>query len=87
MKRLTLFVGSSEIDRTVRQMLKGWSARHPQIQVDYESVHSNPAAVVRLGITHLPALAIGDELIVQGMPDEWLLPLLDRLLTQRIKGD
>jgi hypothetical protein len=81
MKRLTLYTGSSEIDMAVRQILEGWSANHPHIQLEYESIHANPAAVVRLGITHLPALAIGDELIVQGMPDEWLLPLLDRLFT------
>jgi hypothetical protein len=68
-------------------MLESWSVNHPQVQLDYESIHTNPAAVVRLGITHLPALAIEDELIAQGMPDAWLLPLLDRLFAQGITHD
>jgi hypothetical protein len=81
MKQLTVYIGSSEIDETFRQMLENWGDRHPQIRLDVESIHTNPTAVVRLGITHLPALAIGDELIAQGLPDQWLLPLLDRLFT------
>lgn len=87
MKRLTLYVGSSEIDETVRQTLEDRRVHHPEIQLHYQSIHADPAAVVRLGITHLPALAIGDDLIVQRMPDEWLQPLLDRLFAQGANHD
>jgi hypothetical protein len=82
MKRLTLYLGSTETDVNVRQMLETWSGRHPRVTLEYESIHENPEAAVRLGITRLPALVSDDELIVQGVPDQWLLPLLDRLLDQ-----
>ena len=78
MKSLTLFLGDTDLDLLAKQVLDEWRARIPDIVIEYESVHNNPAAVVRLGITDLPALVREEEIIAQGTPEKWVLPPLDR---------
>ena len=80
MKTLTLFIGDSDTDVSVKQMLSSWSAAHSDVDLQYESVHKNPAAVVRLGITELPALVTDGEIIAQGPPETWVPELLSRML-------
>jgi hypothetical protein len=79
MKNLTLFMGDSEIDASIKQMLEDWAVDNPDITLKYESIHTNPAAVVRLGISELPALVLKEEIIAQGSHESWVLPLLDRV--------
>lgn len=79
MTTLTLFVGDSDADVSVRHMLNSWSTTQPNITLHCESVHMNPAAVVRLGITELPALVTDDEIIAQGPPEDWVPELLSRI--------
>jgi len=79
MQRIKVYLGSSQVDKQVQQLLEGWSGEHPQLLLDYVSIHVNPAAAVRLGITRLPALVIEDKLVVQGLRAEELLPRLNRM--------
>jgi hypothetical protein len=81
MTTLTLFVGDTDTDVSVRQILNSWSTRQPNITLHCESVHMNPAAVVRLGITELPALVTDGEIIAQGPPEYWVPELLSRIYT------
>lgn len=87
MKRLTLYLGGSDTDATIKRILEEWSANRSDVSLHYASIHSDPAAVVRIGITHLPALVMEGELIVQGMPEKWFMALLDRLLVQDNPGN
>lgn len=80
MKHLILYLGSSDADDTIRQMLEEWIADNPDVTLDYKSIHDNPTAAVRLGITDLPALVMEDELVTQGTLENWVMPLLDRMI-------
>jgi hypothetical protein len=77
MRTLVLFLGDSEIDTSVRQLLEQWIAATPDITLKCEDIHQNPISVVRLGITELPALVLEEEILAQGPPEKWVLPLLD----------
>jgi len=80
MKHLKLYMGST--DDAVRQLLEEWTSNRPDVTLDCESIHDNPAAAVRMGITKLPALVMEDELVAQGAPENWVTRLLDRLVLQ-----
>lgn len=79
MKHLTLFLGDSEMDISVKQMLQTWSTHNSHIALGCQSIHENPADAVRLGISDLPALVFEDEILAQGALEKWVLPLLDRV--------
>jgi hypothetical protein len=87
MKKLTLFLGDSDVDTAVKYMLEQWSAANPSVTLTSESIHTDPTPVVRLGITELPALVLDEEVIAQGAPEKWVLPLLDRVFTPDATGD
>jgi hypothetical protein len=80
MKHFTLYLGNSDIDNMIKHLLEAWSTNTPDVTLDYKSIHANPAGVVRLGITELPALVMDDEVIAQGTPENWITPLLGRLV-------
>jgi hypothetical protein len=71
-KTLILYTGSFEPGNVANERLKRWSAAQPDINMVCRSVHDDPAAVVRLGITRVPALVLDNEVIAQGAPDLWL---------------
>lgn len=71
-KTLILYTGSFEPGELANERLQLWSKTQPNISVERRSVHDDPAAVVRLGITSVPALVLDDEVIAQGAPDLWL---------------
>jgi predicted DsbA family dithiol-disulfide isomerase len=52
--------------------LQRWSKTQPDIEIIHRSIHENPAEIVRLGITHVPALVAGGKVIAQGAPEAWL---------------
>jgi len=79
MTHLTLYLGDSEADSAAKDLLEAWSEQIPTISLECHSIHADPAAVVRLGITQLPALVQADEIIAQGAPPDWVLPLLNRV--------
>lgn len=82
MKHLTLFLGNSDTDEAVKQMLEAWNENNKQVELDCVSIHMNPTAAVRFGITELPALIMEDEMVAQGTPENWVILLLDRLVMQ-----
>lgn len=82
MKQFTLYLGSSENDTLVKSILEAWCVGHPHVSVQYESIHVNPTAAVRFGITHLPALVTNEQLIVQGTVEDWLTTFLDQFIAQ-----
>jgi len=71
-KTLILYIGSFEPGEWANERLTRWSETQPNIDVERRSVHDDPVAVVRLGITSVPALMLDDEVIAQGAPDLWL---------------
>ncbi len=71
-KTLILYTGSFEPGEWANERLTRWSETQPNIDVERRSVHDDPVAVVRLGITSVPALVLDDEVIAQGAPDLWL---------------
>lgn len=82
MTRLTLYFGDSATDEPIKQMLEAWSTDKPNITLKCESIHSDPISAVRLGITDLPALVMESELIAQGSPENWIIPLIHRMVSQ-----
>ena len=87
MKTLLLYTGSFEPGELANERLKRWSETQPDINVERRSVHGDPAAVVRLGITSVPALVMDDEIIVQGSPDFWLTDDFLQSLRTRVGTD
>lgn len=83
MTRLTLYFGDSATDEPIKQMLEAWSTDKPNITLKCESIHADPTSAVRLGITDLPALVLGEEVIAQGTPESWIIPLIHRMVSQR----
>ncbi len=83
-KTLVLYTGSLESDRTVAERMLTWSNSQPNIEVITRSIHDDPAAVVLLGITDVPALTIADKVIVQGTPETWLTESFLRSLAHSI---
>ncbi len=79
MKKFTLFLGDSKQDEEAKQLVSEWLKQSLLITVHYESVHTNPSTVVRLGITQLPALVLEEEIIAQGALEQWVLTLLLRM--------
>jgi predicted DsbA family dithiol-disulfide isomerase len=71
-KTVILYTGSCEAGDVAHERLEHWSAAHSDIHVERRSVHDDPTAVVRLGITRVPALVVDDEVLAQGSPDLWL---------------
>lgn len=86
MTELTLFFGDSAIDERIRCALKEWSAGHPQVTLKYVSIHDDPVAVVRLGITELPALVFEGTIIAQGEPERWISRLLHWIVAEEKLG-
>lgn len=82
MTHLTLFFGDSATDEHIKRVLEAWSAGKPDITLKCESIHSDPISAVRLGITDLPALVMESELIAQGSPENWIIPLIHRMVSQ-----
>nr|MBN1228739.1 hypothetical protein [Anaerolineae bacterium] len=83
-KTLVLYRGSLESDETVAERMLAWSNSQPNIEVITRSVHDDPAAVVLLGITEVPALTVEDRVIAQGSPEAWLTESFLRSLTHSI---
>lgn len=83
MTNLRLFLGDSDRDQMIKQMLDLWVSNKPDISLEYLSIHTNPLTIVRLGITELPALVLQEEIIAQGSPENWVLPLLDRVFVSK----
>ena len=81
MTHLTLYLGDSNVDGSIRQMLESWLKDQSGVTLEYRSIHADPTSVVRLGITELPALVLQEEIIAQGDFTNQLLPVLDRVLT------
>jgi hypothetical protein len=72
-KTVTLYIGSThEADCTAETVLRRWTEGQRGISLVCESIHANPAAAVRLGITSLPALVVSGKIVAQGPPDGWL---------------
>lgn len=86
MKQITLYLGNSDIDETLRRLIEEWHTKNPDVSLSYKSIHQNPADAVRFGITDLPALVINDAVIAQGKPENWILPLLENMITQDQRG-
>jgi len=84
MKTLILYTGSFEPGEWANERLNRWSATQPDIDVERRSVHDDPAAVVRLGITSVPALVLDSEVIAQGAPDLWLTDDFLKSLESRV---
>lgn len=82
---LILYTGRFEAGEFASERLLRWSATQPGIEVIRQSVHDDPAAVVRLGITSVPALVLNDEVVAQGSPDLWLTDSLLQSLAARTK--
>ena len=79
MKILRVFLGDSDADSLVKHLLEDWSINNSDVTLEYQSIHSNPRAVVRLGITDLPALVHQDEIIAQGSLEGWVLSLIGHI--------
>lgn len=84
MPTLKLFLGDSDQDTLVKKILDTWVINNSEITLEYHSVHANPGVIVRLGITDLPALVLQDEIIAQGSPENWVVPLLDRAFVTQL---
>lgn len=84
MKTLILYTGSFEPGELANERLKRWCETQFDIDVQRRSVHDDPATVVRLGITSVPALVMDDEVIAQGAPDIWLTEDFLRSLATRV---
>lgn len=84
MKTLILYTGSFEPGDLAHEQLTLWSKTQPDIIIERRSVHDDPVAVVRLGVTKVPALVLDDEVIVQGVPDLWLTDDFLQSLESRI---
>lgn len=69
---LFLYTGSFAAGDVADEQLRRWCAAHPEFDVVRRSVHDEPAVVIRLGITSVPALVLNGEVIAQGAPDAWL---------------
>lgn len=82
MTHFTLFFGDSSVDEQIKHMLEEWNASNPDVMLVYESIHSDPTSVVRLGINDLPALVLGEEVIAQGTPESWITSLLHHVITK-----
>jgi hypothetical protein len=82
-KTLILYTGSFEPGEIANERLMRWSTTQLDINVVRRSVHDDPAAVVRLGITGVPALVLDEEVIAQGSPDLWLTDEFLRSLVSR----
>ena len=84
MKTLILYTGSFEPGEFANERLQRWSKTQPDINIERRSVHDDPVAVVRLGITSVPALVVDDEVVAQGEPDLWLTDNFLQSLETRI---
>jgi len=58
MKNFILFFGDSDQDEATKQLVSEWLKQSSTVTIQCKSVHANPSAVVRLGITQLPALVL-----------------------------
>ena len=83
MKTLVLYTGSGEASGLANKRLSEWSKSQPDIDMERRSVHYDPAEVVRLGITSVPALVLDNEVLAQGSPDLWLTDAFLRSLARR----
>jgi hypothetical protein len=78
--------GTQPIDTATDYALRRWCANQPDVELIYTSIHADPVAAVRCGITHLPALVLGDALVVQGPSETWMADGMLRILTARMRA-
>jgi len=75
---VTLYVCSGcEACHQAATFLLGWANGRPGVTLDIVSVLRQPEQIVRLGITHTPALVVDGALLAQNAPVD---VLADRLL-------
>jgi hypothetical protein len=75
--QLNLFVCSNcEACNQATPFLQGWAYGHPNVGLNIVSILDKPEQIVRLGITHTPALAVDGELLAQNLSDDALADLL-----------
>jgi hypothetical protein len=87
MKVFTLFTGDSDDDVEVRLLLDEWKKRNTDIVLEARSIHADPAMIVKLGITRVPALVVDGRLLADGPLEQWVLPLLEQLSGVGSAGD
>ena len=76
--RVTLFVCSScEACKQAAAFLRRWANGCPDVTLEIASVVHRPEQIVRLGITHTPALVVDGALLAQNVSVD---TLADRLL-------
>ena len=64
--RLTLYVCSDcEACRQAATFLPGWADDRPRVTLDIVSILRKPEQIVRLGITHTPALVVDGTRLAQ----------------------
>jgi hypothetical protein len=83
-KTITLYTGSGDSGDQAESQLKSWSQAEPMIRLERRSIHDDPAAVIRLGISSLPALVIGGEVVAQGALEQWLTDEFLAMLADRL---
>jgi len=72
-RRVTLFVCSGcEACDQVATFLRGWADDCPDATLEIVSVLRRPEQIVRLGITHTPALVVDGELLAQNLSVDML---------------
>jgi len=82
-RQITLFVCvDGEICRQAVTFMRGWANGCPDAVTEIISIADQPEQVVRLGITHTPALVIDGRLIAQNLS----INALDKLLRQHWPG-
>jgi hypothetical protein len=76
-EQIKLFVCSEgEVCCQAVTFMQGWANGCPDIETEIVPIAGQPAQVVRLGITHTPALVINGELIAQNLSINSLAELL-----------
>lgn len=78
-RQLTLYVGEPEEHQYLMKILHAWGKEH-ELDFLIESVHSNPAKIVQLGISQLPALVFEKQILAQGDLVMWIPNLLEYVL-------
>jgi len=81
--RVTLYVCSGcEACYQTATFLRGWAKGCPNVTLEIVPVLQQPEQIVRLGISHTPALVVDGELLAQNLSVDMLV---DRL-TIRLNG-
>lgn len=76
-KQITLFTCSEgDVCGQAVTFMLGWANGCPEVGTEIISIADQPEEVVRLGITHTPALVIDGQLIAQDLSVDKLAELL-----------